>query len=135
MNRFLAVAIISLGIAAPVRADTIFSNLGAGGSYNCCQGWAVYGSAAPIDLDRGSPFVPLNAYTLDSVEAALTWSNVTNAVDIWLMSDSSGVPGAILETFHIVNLPTFRTSSTALATVASTLHPLLSAGVPFCGVQ
>ena len=131
MHKVLAVAIVSLGLAAPVHAATIFSTLGAGDSYECCSGWAVFGPAAPIDTDRGVPFVPLGAYTLDSVEAAFTWLGGTNAGDIWLMSDSGGLPGVILESFHFDNLPTFSTSSTALVTGASTLHPLLSAGTQY----
>jgi len=128
---FIVMSIVGLGVVVPVRADTTFSNLGAGDSYDCCTGWAVYGSAAPIELDRGSPFVPLNTYTLDSIEAALTWSSGPNAGDIWLMSDSGGEPGVILESFHIDNLPTFTASNTALAIGNSTLHPLLSAGVQY----
>jgi len=129
--RFLVLAICSLGTAVPVRADVVFSDLGPGGSYQSSMGWTVYGPTAPIKTDRASTFVPLSSYTLDSIQAAFTWSSGVNAGDMYLMSDSGGLPGAVLESFHLNNLPAFGASSTALATAASTLHPLLSAGIQY----
>jgi len=138
VHRALWIAICSLGLAisgaAPARAAIVFTNLGPGGSYEGASGWTVYGTSAPIKTDRASRFVPQADFTLDSIQAGFTFSAGVNAGDLYLRSDSGGVPGAILESFHLVNLPAFSPSipvATALATATSTLHPLLSSNVRY----
>ena len=125
--RGLLVVLLVFGPAAG-RSEAIFSNLGAGDTYDCCQGWTVYGSSAPIATDRASPFVPDNDYTLDSIELALTWLGSTNSAEVWLLSDDAGLPGDILESFLLTDFPPFLSTDTALASATSTLHPLLVAG-------
>jgi hypothetical protein len=115
----------------PVAAVVVFSNLGPGDTYAARGGWTVYGSAAPLDTDRASPFVPLADYVLDSIQIALTWSGGTNAAQVWLMSDAGDVPGTILETFEVTNLPAFGTTDSTLATASSIARPVLSAGVQY----
>ncbi len=129
MNKLLAVVLVGFGLTGPVPAATAFSNLGAGDSYDCCYGWAIYGSAAPIKLDKGSRFVPPSSYTLDSVQAAFNWYGGTAGGYLWLMSDTAGAPGAILESFHFASLPA--PSAAKIVTGTSTLHPLLSAGLQY----
>jgi hypothetical protein len=128
---FLAISICSLGAATALPAEIIFSDLGPGGSYQSSSGWTIYGTTAPTKTDRASSFVPAGNYTLDSIQAAFTWSFGFNTGDMYLMSDNGGVPGTILESFHFNNLPHFGVSPTALTTGVSTLHPLLSAGVRY----
>jgi hypothetical protein len=132
MTRFLTAAILFLVLAAPCRANTIFSNLGPGDTYDCCHGEFVQGPQTLFDLDVGAPFIPLDSFTLDFVDIALTWfSDTPNAGDVWLMSDAGGLPDLILESFHFENLPEFFTTDSTLATGVSTTHPLLSAGVQY----
>jgi hypothetical protein len=125
------VAFVVSSTARPARADTIFTNLAADGSYDCCGGWSVFGSAYPIATDRASPFVPAGNYALDSIDLALTVLAGPSAGDVWLTSDAGGLPGAILESFHVTNLPTFPSTGTELASASSTLHPTLMAGVQY----
>jgi hypothetical protein len=130
MMRTIVAAIFCLSLAAPARADAIFSNLGIGDSYVEASGWTIGGAESPtnIDSDQGSPFTPFGDFVLDSIEVAFTWAGGTNAGDIWLMSDVNAAPGDILETFHFTNLPDFGSTTNALATGVSTLRPLLLEG-------
>jgi len=129
MLRTLAVLTFALSMAGAVLAETIFSNLGVDDTYDCCYAWSVYGAGAPIQTDRGSSFVPLAAYTLDSVDAAFNWYGGNRGGYLWLMSDNSGVPGVVVESFHFDNLPA--AASAELVTGVSTLHPLLSPGLRY----
>ena len=69
-------------------------------------------------------------FTLNSIELPITVVPPTpNQVDVFLMSDSGGVPGNVLDTFHLTGLPA--TNPTPLTAITSTLHPLLMSGAPY----
>jgi hypothetical protein len=126
----LAVLLIVFCFVPTARADVIYSNLNSG-AYNGSSSWIVCGPDWPVyhlDVDAGWWFTPSAAYSLDSISAALTHTSGTNAIDLWLMTDNAGLPGAILESWTFANLPEFGSTTTALATGISTLHPLLLAG-------
>lgn len=127
MMRTIVAAIFCLSLAAPARADVIFSNLGIGDSYVLGTAWSI-GGVEFADSDQGSPFTASSDSVFDSIEVAFTWNGGGNAGDIWLMSDVNGAPGDILEAFHFTDLPDFGSTSSALATGVSTLHPLLLEG-------
>jgi hypothetical protein len=117
--------------AVPANASTIvFSNLANSSPFfNVLLAKPVTDetSAAGDDIDAGGTFTPGADYTLDSVTVAFVWASGTNAFDLWLMSDSAGAPGAIIETLPFINVP----SSVSLLTATSVLHPELSAGTQY----
>ena len=69
-------------------------------------------------------------FTLNSIELSIVVIPPTpNQVDVFLMSDSVGLPGNVLEAFHLTGLPT--TGLTPLTSMTSALHPLLMSGTPY----
>src|SRR5262245_58886582 len=116
------------------RASTIvFSNLGPGNTYDCCIGLTISGGTSFVgtDFDQGSPFTPGASVALQSLEVALQYISGTNSVDVWLMSDVAGAPGAIHESFTAVNLPSFGSSNNVLAVLTSVLNPVLLAATQY----
>ncbi len=66
-------------------------------------------------------------YSLDSIELAVALSGGVNALDVWLMSDASGQPGAIIESFSLVDvMKPFDGMLVPPLTASSTLHPALA---------
>lgn len=135
-NKFglrFAIGLLFIWVAAmPARADTtIFSNLGAGDSYNQGTGWTL-GSPDPTDyFVTGSAFtVGATSLNLSTIEVAAGLVQGTNQLTINLDADSGGSPGALIESFTINGaMPTFGAfSSGNLVTATSVLHPLLTAG-------
>ena len=132
LGRVFAVTAVVMCATAPVpaNASTIFSNLASSAPFfDVSSTWLITDetSEVPDDFDQGGSFTPSADYTLDSITVAFSYFSGTNAFDLWLMSDSAGVPGAIIETFGFTNVP----GSGTLLTAASVLNPVLSAGTPY----
>jgi hypothetical protein len=94
------------------RADSIvFNNLGTGTNLAQNFGWAVQGA----DQGVGAPyqavaaaFTPTNTTNFTELEMALRFQATGEpnpGVTVDLMSDSSGSPGAVLESWFVDNLP------------------------------
>jgi hypothetical protein len=116
-------------LGAPGRADLIFNNFGPGDAYQRFQGQTV--GFPPIYQDVGDRFVPTRFnYTLDRVVLPLGIFRGTNAVDVWFMTSVGGVPGSVLEAWHVTNLPRFG-SNHPPTFLDSVHHPLLREGVPY----
>jgi hypothetical protein len=83
-------AVAAFLFAKPAYASQIvFSNLGPGDSFQPNTSWAMN------CYDAAASFTSAGSFSLDSVEIALRWDNfpgTTNDEDIWLMSDSAGLP-------------------------------------------
>ena len=103
-SRLFGVVTICLAVAAflfttPAYPSAIvFSNLGPGDSFQQNSSWALN------CCDTAAPFTSPGSFSLDSIEIALSWVNIpgiANGEDIWLMSDSAGLPGQVIEAFHI----------------------------------
>jgi hypothetical protein len=129
-----AVAVACVGAAAPARASSIlYSNLGT--STPSFQGTPLVISGASsilgVELTLASSFTLSADATLDSLVLPLGYSFGTNAVDLYLMSDLSGVPGTTLEAFHLTNLANWGFSSTPLVTATSLVNPLLVANTQY----
>jgi hypothetical protein len=83
------------------KGITIISTFGPGSSYSACCG---FGNVAPTQM--AYPFLILSGPNFIFTGATLALSQgigSTNAVDISLATDASGLPGAVLETFHLDN--------------------------------
>jgi hypothetical protein len=116
----VALALLS---AAPLHADTIFSNLGPGDSFDPA-GFFVRGAGlASSDIALPFPVTGTN-YTFTSAELALGHLfRGTNLLNIQLTADAGGLPGAVIETIT-VTVP----ERAAVVTATSALMPTLLAG-------
>ena len=98
------VAVTSL--SAPLAQEvTIFNNFDVEDAYNANQGWSlVEGEPFPtaIGFIQGDAFTPVGSdFILNTVELPVWLDNGPNELDVWLMSDVDGLPGEIIEAFHL----------------------------------
>jgi len=125
---FLACLAAGVLFAAPARADIIFNDFGPGDSYQQFQGQSVGGR---FHQDVGDRFTPAGSdYILDRVVLPLGSISGTNGVDVLFMTSDNGVPGSVIESWHVTDLPRFG-SAHPPTVLDSALHPLLSDGVPY----
>jgi hypothetical protein len=114
-------------VATHARASVIFSNLGPGDSLaspGIGIGFIPFTSTFNY---AGIAFTPAGqSYTLDSLALPLELISGPNVADIFLTSSAGGLPGSVLESFHLTGALT--SGANSLVTVGSTNHPLLSAG-------
>ena len=108
--KLLAWAAVFFLLALPTqsRADTIYTNLDGGTTYNCCGGWGV-GNFGDI-YDIAMPFtVPVGpAYSLTQIEIALSlFGGGTNSALVRLLNDSGGLPGGSIDSWGLGPLPGF----------------------------
>ena len=132
MNRALLVATFltcSLLAQSAAARTVVFTNLAAAPPlYDCCFGLIV-GDFSGDEFDLAVSFTPSVSATLDSLDLGIGFNRGTNAVDVWLIEDSGGTPGSILESY--VGQPPSGSSDSALLTLSSALHPLLVAGTQY----
>jgi hypothetical protein len=111
---FVALAPGMMLLAAPhaARADIIYSNFGAGFSYDVNAGNRIGSDFAPDRnaFAQGEAFTPTQTYTLTSIELPLSFAStgdgplqeMTSApITVSLTSDNSNAPGTTLESFVI----------------------------------
>jgi len=130
---FAAVFCVLFVCATSTQASTIvYSNLGPGDSYSTGTGWTVSGPSVffGTQFEQGSPFTSGSTVSLGTIELALSNVQGTNTIDIWLMSDSSGAPDAIMESWTATNLGPFG-SNNPLVVLNSVLMPTLVAGTQY----
>jgi hypothetical protein len=119
--------VIMLLLAIPSHAAVIFSTLGPGDTYNTSVGYAI--GVSPYEYEQGNSFAFSVAapYYLDTIELAVGHVSGTNEIDVWLMSDAAGEPGAIIEAFNFTNLGAFGDNNPLLVGT-SVLRPVLTPG-------
>ncbi|MGH9378166.1 MAG: PEP-CTERM sorting domain-containing protein [Terriglobia bacterium] len=152
----LAVLAIILYAAAPnATADVIFSNFITSGipasgfdtnpadSYFLNQ--SPFGAPAPVDNPTfcgevvcpeilAVQFTPASNYLFSQAQLALALQSGTNTVDIFLETDSSGLPGSILSSFQVDNALTSTPGVIqfgASALLTGSASPELMAGMPY----
>ena len=125
----LYVAAILL-LAVPSHADVIFSTLGPGDTYNTSIGYTIGFSGMEYDQGNQFSFAAATPYFLDTIELAAGLVLGTNEIDVWLMSDAAGEPGAIIEAFNFTNLGPFEQNNTLLVGT-SVLRPVLTPGTDY----
>jgi len=115
--------------AAPAGAGVIYSNFGPGDSYSQGTGLTIGDSGS--DYEQGSAFTPGSSFTLGQIDFAISLVSGTNQVELWLMSDSGGEPGSIIESFGFVGaMGSFGFLNPPLSAI-SVLNPVLQAGVQY----
>ena len=108
---------VGSGIVHPghieAKLKTIYTNLGSStDAYYSANGWLVAGSSSALGHIQwiGMSFSPTKKATATEIQIALLYDNSgTNAAEVVLAADSSGLPGKTLASWDVKNLPTFGT--------------------------
>jgi hypothetical protein len=78
------------------------------GVFFCCYTYYITGLTNLLngvpEYWQAVPFTPAANMTVKEVEASVVWAEGTNAVVLSLNSDSSGLPGKTIHTWHVKNL-------------------------------
>jgi len=119
---------ILLLLAVPCNAGPIFSTLDSGNTYNISDGRNV-GTSSDIDMGNQFSFTG-SKYCFDTIELAVSLDSGPNMIDVWLVSDTAGKPGIIIEAFSFTNMkPTGQNNP--LLVGHSKFHPILSPGTNY----
>ena len=101
MKRICLVILFVSGhaVAAPT---VLFNTFGPGDTYDIGSGYTI---GFP-DWSQGNQFsfTGSTSYSLDTIELATGFIRGTNQIDVFLMSDASGEPGGIIETFSFMKI-------------------------------
>lgn len=100
--------------STPARV-TIFSNLGTGDTaYDCCTGYTVVGpQGGPGELWVAAAFTPDSDRIVTEIDVAVSYHDAgKNKVVLSLYADDNGLPGAVLGSWALTDLPEFQTCCT-----------------------
>lgn len=132
MIRHLFLGTILLFATLPSQAGIIFSNLLQPGNQYAPDGLGIGHTPSfpnPGDyLLYGVAFIPSTTAQLTTIQAPLFVASGPNQIQAFLMSDSGGSPGSILESFLLSNLPVPAPGPFPLVTITSLLDPVLLGG-------
>ncbi len=107
-----------------------YSSLGPNGSFStnawCINGMSNSDCGPAMAHNAAAPFTPAATFTLQSISLALIYDEGTNSAQISLTQDAGGLPGNVLESWTVNNLPA--ESPPVLTTVGDTLGLTLEAG-------
>ncbi len=122
-NQILVSVLMGLLLLVPLsRADVIFSNLGAGGTYSTGPAWSICNFSNCV-ITMGPAFSVSGTYNLTSIDLALLYSNFpgsTNGlVTLTLYTDASGTPGRALESWILSSVPAYGSPNGTLVTLPS----------------
>ena len=106
----LGALLLALALPVPSRADTIYSNLGLGSSYDCCNGLPVLLLAMPFAVPVGA------GYSLTEIDIALTQAapSSPSSVEVMLLNDSGGLPGSTIASWTLGPFPTSGPTTTTI---------------------
>lgn len=138
-NVLIGISIFALSAVLLPGATVIYSNFGPAMSFTP-YGWYITGSNPATPVGAGAPiqnqtvamaFTSTGNYNLGDIQLALGLQSGTNLVNVYLESDSGGLPGAVLESMSLTGLTAFMYPGTGGGSVLgadSTTHPQLLAG-------
>ena len=134
----LLMVILPFVVTTQSKADTIFNSFLPGDTYSLDSGFTIGAGSAVgggvVRVDQGDAFKPIGtSYSVDNIVVPIGMSCCGPSIlDLWLMSDVGGMPGAIIESFHLVDalLPVdFMHHAPIVA--SSMLHPVLLEGTSY----
>jgi len=117
----LALVFLCIGC---LRADTVYSTFGSGDSFISSGFWTVGG---PSQDEIAASFVPSANFVLESIDFAAGLLSGTDNHIVVDLAEGPLAPGPPIESFDVTGL----TGSSAVVTVDSISHPLLSAGATY----
>ena len=132
-SRIILIAATVVFIAAgQAGASVIFSTFGPGDSYDPSWGGTLGGfTGGNQGLANRFSFAGPQSYLLDSVELAAGYVTGDNQLNVSVMTDAAGLPGAVLESFSFTGqMGTFGDVNPLLAGT-SVAHPLLTPGTNY----
>ncbi|MBV8269076.1 MAG: PEP-CTERM sorting domain-containing protein [Planctomycetaceae bacterium] len=122
----LLASLLSHSGAGQARAGTIFNNFGPGDTYGTGGGLTLSNRSISTQI-VGNAFTPIgNSYFFDSVTLAAFSDLGPKGLDVLLMTDKGGLPGATIEALHISNA-----SEPVPVSANSTLRPILTANTQY----
>jgi hypothetical protein len=87
-----------VGLTGYARAGVTYTNLGTGANvYNATSGWDVSTS----NFAPAFPFIPASTANFAELDIPIQFGSGTNLATVLLLSDSSGHPGAVLESWTV----------------------------------
>lgn len=106
--------------------------------YWCCYGGLLAGPNSPWGLQQGSGvwqatgFTPSSNMTVTSVKLGLAYQsgNFTDVI-VTLNADSGGIPGAVLSTWKMKNMPVFGTCCVVKGRAVPNGGVAVTAGTPY----
>jgi hypothetical protein len=132
MRRFSFVsAVFSLLLVCLVpaaKADTIYSNLVSGGSIDSNGGFGIGAGIPGNGVALAAQFVPTSTFLFTGATLGMGSNVGTTTADVFLMTNVSGAPGTVLESFVVNGLST---TTNMFFTVNSILDPELLGGTPY----
>ena len=127
----ILLAMAALAARSSAEAGFIDGDLGPGDSYNASSGYTLSGPNSYTGLGYSLAVrfqvSGTSSVAFGSAELALRYFAGANSVDVLLLGDSGGVPGATLETMHASNIST----APSPLTVTSTANTLLMPGTDY----
>jgi uncharacterized protein (TIGR03437 family) len=133
LNATISIAGLSLTVTeagtGASAAPAASGDFGVNNTFSTSNGWCVTGATNPncgpeVTRYIAAPFVPSSTFTLSKITLPLSNNSGTNGAVINLMSTSGALPGAVLESWSVPNLP----SGPVVTSVPSKLNPALQAG-------
>jgi hypothetical protein len=100
-------------VRTPKGATVIFDSIGSGG-YNCCSGWTISGPSSEIgeQIWDAIQITPTGKGSVTTIAAGVGFVTGSNAAELAIYADSSGLPGKMLWSGDVSNLPVFGDSTT-----------------------
>ena len=121
------------GLPTQGGGQTVYSDLGTNGSFSS-NGWCVSGpNGANCSIFNiryiAASFAPGASSTLSGINLPLSNISGTNGAVVSLLNNASGgIPGTVLESWSVSNLPSYSQAAVTLTSVVSKLNPALQAG-------
>jgi hypothetical protein len=132
MKSITILATVLLAVGTATAAPTVlFDTFGPGDTYDTSVGYTIGFTGS--EYDQGDQFMigAATPHYLDKIELAVGLVEGTNQLDVWLMSDAAGEPGAIIEAFSFTDaMGAFGDANPPLA-ANSVLHPVMYPGTPY----
>jgi hypothetical protein len=96
-----------------VPGTVIFDSIGSGG-YNCCSGWTISGPSSAVgeQIWSADQITPTVTAKVKKIVAGVGYVTGNNAAELAIYSDASGVPGNLLWSGDVSNLPVFGSTGT-----------------------
>jgi len=129
-RRYYLYFLLLASLAHPAQATVIASDFDPT-NVTYYGGWGIFGTDNSLFpgafSSQGMAFTPSSNTLLTQIDVAVFWESGTNSVILTLDSDNSGIPGTVIDSWTLNNLPSFGFCCTAETVTA--LSPIsLTAG-------